>query len=176
VQGAFESPTELADMAITKISFWIGTSVGRAPSDLPQVSISIAVQSAWFQSTTNKIGLVHSNYRKVLNRLQIAQFSRSRTHASLVLLVHSPHCRYESGACESLEVECSKIPDHRHPLPPLSQSKDCLRYCNIFVIFVSLEAHEGLSHKYCCNLRIRASAVAASGDADGAWQPVGRGG
>ena len=49
--------------------------------------------------------------------------------------LYIPHCRYESGACESLEVECPKIPDHRHPLPPpLSQLKDCLRYCNIFVV------------------------------------------
>ena len=45
--------------------------------------------------------------------------------------LYIPHCRYESGACEFLEVECSKIPDS---LPPLPQSKDCLRYCNIFVV------------------------------------------
>lgn len=44
--------------------------------------------------------------------------------------LYVPHCRYESVACEFLEVECSKIPDHRHPLPPpLPQSKDCLRSC-----------------------------------------------
>lgn len=69
--------------------------------------------------------------------------------------LYIPHCRYESGACESLEVECSKIPDHRHPLPlsivPVERLSAVLQHlCGS----LSLEAQEGLSHKYCCNLRI----------------------
>ena len=42
------------------------------------------------EATTNKIGTrpqLLLQYTKILNQLQIAQFSKSRTHASLVLLV-----------------------------------------------------------------------------------------
>jgi hypothetical protein len=142
-------------MAITKISFWIGSVpvLVEPPQICHKFPFRLLCRVHDSKAPPTKLDSSTVTTEKSYTGFRLHNFLG---HARMLhwCSLYIPHCRYESGACESLEVECSKIPDHRQPLPPLSQSKDCLRYCNIFCDSLSLEAHEGLSHKYCCNLRI----------------------
>ena len=74
--------------SLVKIPPSITTNVDRASSDFsPKLRLLCSVHDSK-ASPTKLTRLQLLQYTKILNQLQIAQFSMSRTHASLVLLVH----------------------------------------------------------------------------------------